>query len=323
MYRKISAIVIPTLIAAGILGYMLFSVWGQLREALQHIIPSYLGIAVILCLTAWLLRGWRYQRILAGMDNAVTLRAATACIFVSQTVNFVVPLRLGDFIRAFILHHENDIRLSDGVASIIVERVFDIVTVALLGLVALPFVLNVNPVYFLVIVAILCLGVVFFIFLFFANRFQSQNRYIRIVLTILHDMRKASLTPGSIVILGISSIVIWMLDVLVCFAVILMFGQEIAFPAIVFAIVVGNIIKAVPLTPGGLGEYEFLVANTLILAGMPAAYANPIAITDHLVKNLVTLAGGIVSIYYFGDWVVPSIRMAFNSKITGGEPPVS
>ena len=321
MYRKISAIVIPTLIATAILAYMLYSVWGQLLEAFRHIVLSYLLVAILICLTAWLLRGWRYHRILAGMDNPVSIRIATACIFISQTVNLVVPFRLGDLVRVFILNHENQTRYSDGIASIIVERVFDIVTVALLGLLALPFVLNVDPIYFLVILGILGLGAVFFLFLLLAKRLRSENKYLQIILTMLHDMRRASLTPRAIIVLGCSSMIIWMLDVLVCVAVILMFGQQVSFPTVVFAIVVGNLIKAVPITPGGLGTYEYLVAKTLSLGGMPDVYAKLVAIIDHLIKNLVTLAGGIVSIYYFGDWVVPQIREIFNAKIGGEKKP--
>jgi hypothetical protein len=323
MYRKISAIIIPTLIAAGILGYMLYTVWGQLFVALQHIVLPYLIIAIFFCLTAWLLRGWRYHRILAGMDNPVNIRAATACIFISQTVNLIVPLRLGDFVRVFILNHENQTKYSDGIASIVVERIFDIVTVALLGLIAIPFVLNVDPTYVLIIVLILGLGALFFVFLFFVNKLQSQNKYTQILLNMLHEMRKASLTPRAILILGCSSIIIWMLDVLVCLSVIMMFGQVVSFPTVIFAIVIGNLIKAVPITPGGLGTYEYLVAKTLNLGGMPEIYANLVAIIDHLIKNLVTMAGGVVSIYYFGDWVIPSIKTALNSKLEGGEPPVS
>jgi len=42
-----------------------------------------------------------------------------------------------------------------------------------------------------------------------------------------------------------------------------------------------------------------------------------IAVIDHLVKNLVTLGGGIVSIYYFGGWVLDSIRSAFQDRFGG------
>jgi hypothetical protein len=73
-----------------------------------------------------------------------------------------------------------------------------------------------------------------------------------------------------------------------------------------------------------MGTYEAALAITFGLGGgVSAPAAILIAIIDHLIKNLVTLAGGIVSIYYFGDWVIPSIKTALNSRLGGGEPPAS
>ncbi|OPY36462.1 MAG: Glycosyltransferase AglD [Methanoregula sp. PtaU1.Bin051] len=318
MYRKIAAIVLPTLFAAIILGWMLFSIWGQLLEAFAHIVPQYLALAVIICSAGWVIRGWRYQTILVSMDNKVSLRTSTGCILVSQTVNLVVPFRIGDFVRIFILNHEYDTRYSDGVSSIVVERVFDVATVALLGLAALPFVIGADPSYFTVIVAVLGLCAAFFVFLLFAGRFRSENKYIRIILSMLHEIRRASLSFRSVIVLGCSSVVIWLFDIFACISVVMMFKQEVSFATVVFAIVVGNLIKAVPITPGGLGTYEFLVARTFALAGMQEPYANLIAIIDHLIKNLVTLAGGIISMYFFGDWVMPTIKKVFRTRLDGG-----
>ena len=84
-----------------------------------------------------------------------------------------------------------------------------------------------------------------------------------------------------------------------------MFEQQIPFAIVVLAVVIGNLVKAVPLTPGGMGTYELALALTFGLAGVDPAVATLIAIIDHLIKNLVTLAGGLVSIYYFGDWGDP------------------
>jgi glycosyltransferase AglD len=321
MYRKISAIVIPTLLAVGIIAWMLFNVWDQLLEALQHIIPAYLVMAVIICLIAWLLRGWRYHYILKSLGYTVGVIVSTACIFVSQTVNVIVPARLGDFVRVFILKHEYNITYSEGVASLVVERVFDIFTVALLGAVSLLFILHARSEFYIIIFVPIVAGLLFFIFLFFIGKVSTRNKYLVIVLNMLHEIRKASLTLRSIIILGSSSIVIWLLDVFVCLAVVLMFGQQIAFPVIVLAIVIGNLIKAVPITPGGIGTYEAVVAGVLVLGGISPDIAMIIAIIDHLIKNLVTLAGGIVSIYYFGDWVIPTIKDAMNHKFGGGTQP--
>jgi uncharacterized protein (TIRG00374 family) len=323
MYRKISAIVIPTLLAVGIIAWMLLNVWGQLIEALQHSVPEYLIVATLICLMAWILRGWRYHSILQSLGYNVGVMVSTACIFVSQTVNLIVPARLGDFVRVFILKHEYNTSYSEGVSSLVVERVFDIFTIALLGAVSVLFVLNAPSWFYTIIVIPLVAGIAFFIFLIFIGKFSTENKYIAIILTMLHEIRKASLSIKSIVLLGCSSIVIWLLDILVCLAVVLMFGQQIPFAVIVLAIVIGNLVKAVPLTPGGIGTYEFALAATFLLAGVSPAIATLIAVIDHLIKNLVTLAGGIVSIYYFGDWVIPSIKEALNSKFGGGTQPDS
>jgi len=320
MYRKISAILVPTLIAVGIIGYMLYRVWGDLLEALQHMIPIYLVIGIIICLLAWWLRGWRYHYILSSLNYRVPVIFATACIFVSQTVNLVVPARLGDFVRIFILKHDYNTTYSEGISSIVVERVFDIVTVALLGGVALLFVINVPACFYTIIVIPLVAGAIFFVFLIYAGTLSSKNRYIRIILTMLDEIRRASLSLQSIIILSTSSLVIWLLDVLVCIAVAMMFQQQIPFAVVVLAIVIGNLIKAVPITPGGVGTYELSVALTFEqLAGVSPAIAFLIAVIDHLIKNLVTLAGGIISIYGLGDWVIPTLKKAINSKLDGGK----
>ena len=319
MYKKISAILVPTILAIGIIAFMLYRVWGDLLEALQHMVPAYLAAGIFICLIAWWLRGWRYQTILKSLNYPVSITVATACIFVSQTVNLIVPARLGDFVRVFILKHEYNTTYSEGVSSLVVERVFDIITIAILGAISLLFVLNVRSEFYIIIFVPIIACIIFFVVLLFMGKNSSKNKYIQIILTMLHEIKRASLTPRSIVLLGSSSLVIWLLDILVCYAVVLMFQQQIPFAVVVLAVVIGNLVKAVPLTPGGVGTYELALAVTFGLAGVSPAVATLIAVIDHLIKNLITLAGGIISIYYFGDWVIPSIKNAMNTKFGSGE----
>ena len=321
MYRKISAIVVPTVIAAGIIIYMLYSVRDKLYIALQHLTLEYLLLGVAICLCAWWLRGWRYHMILQSLNYRVTVVVATACVFVSQTANLIIPARLGDFVRVFILKHDYNTTYSEGISSLVVERVFDIVTVALLGAISLFFVLNAPPWVYTLVILPLVAGVIFFGILLCIGKCSSKNRYMQILLTMLHEIKRASLSVRSMIALGSTSIVIWFLDIFVCVAVIMMFQQQIPFAVVALAIVIGNLVKAVPLTPGGIGTYEPALTATFFLFGVPWDIAVLISIIDHLIKNLVTLAGGIVSIYYFGDWVIPSIRTALDSKLGGGDRP--
>ena len=317
MYRRISAIVASTLIAFVIIAYMLMRVWNDLLAALEHIILAYLAIAVLICLFAWWLRGLRYKSILGSIGIRVSTAFSTASIFVSQTANLIVPARLGDLVRVFILKHEYQATYAQGISSLVVERLFDIIMVALLGVISLPFVLNVPDWFYLVIVLPLIIGGIFFGILLFIGRMRTENRYISFILTMLEEVRKASLTLRAIIVLSISSLIIWLLDAGVCAAIALMFGQDIPFLIIVLAIVIGNLVKAIPLTPGGVGTYELALAVTFSLVGVAPAIATLIAVIDHLVKNLVTLAGGIISIYFFGDWVVAVMKKAYRKELRG------
>lgn len=318
MWKKVSAVVIPTLIAVGIVAYMLYRVWDDLLLTLEHAVIPFLFAAIGICVAAWILRGFRYQFILQGLDIEKGLWFSTACIFISQTANLIVPARLGDFVRMLILKHEDDATYSQGFSSLVIERVFDILMIAVLGAFALPFVLAVLdlPDWFITVILVpLAAGGIFFAVLLWSGRMESENRIIVAVQRMLDEVKRASINPRALAVLSGSSLLIWFVDVLVCYAVVLMFQESVPFGIVVLAIVIGNLVKAVPITPGGVGTYEIALALTFGLAGTPAVTATLIAVIDHLIKNLVTLIGGVGSIYYFGDWSMDLLKKAFSREI--------
>jgi len=81
------------------------------------------------------------------------------------------------------------------------------------------------------------------------------------------------------------------------------------------AVVAGNLVKAVPLTPGGVGTYEFALAVIFELAGTAPAVSTLIAVIDHLIKNGITLIGGALSILYLGDWVIPELSASIKKRL--------
>ncbi|HIH02374.1 MAG TPA: flippase-like domain-containing protein [Methanoregulaceae archaeon] len=319
MWRRISALVIPTVVAVAIIAYMLVPIWSDLLAALETAIPAYFVAAVAVCVVAWALRGWRYKLILNGLDIRPTLGFAMACIFVSQTANLVIPARLGDIVRVFLLKHQFETTYSQGISSIAVERIFDIVTVALLGLISMPFFLNFPTEYYALIVVPLIGGAIFFVVLLLAGRIRTKNRVASIILQMLDEIRTVSLSLRSMVLLGGVSIVIWLVDIAVCIFVVLMFRAPLDIPSVALAIVIGNLVKAVPITPGGLGTYEFTVAAILQRGGIPHVAATLIAFIDHLIKNMVTVIGGVVSVYVFGDWMFDVLKRVFTRKVVEGE----
>ena len=315
MYRRIGALIISLLLAFGILGAMLWRVWGDLTATLQYLNPLFLLPAVLICVIAWFARGWRYRVILARLTVMVPVVFSTGCIFLSQTVNLIVPARLGDLIRVILIRHEYEATVSQGISSIVVERIFDIITVARLGMVAVFFVLDV-PDWILSLIALpLILGFVFFAGLLCMGGISSENRYIGYLLTMLAEVRAASLTPSTTALLFVSSIAIWIMDTLICVAGSGMFSEQIPFAVILLGIVAGNLVKAVPLTPGGMGTYEITLAVIFELSGVAPVTATLIAVVDHLIKNLITLAGGAGSVLYFGNWVIPAMMASIRRRL--------
>lgn len=318
MWKRVSAIVIPTVVAVGIIAYMLYRVWDDLLLTLEHAVIPFLFAAIGICVAAWILRGFRYKFILEGLSISKSLAFSTACIFISQTANLVVPARLGDLVRMLILKRSDDVTYSQGFSSIVVERIFDVFMVAVLGVIALPFVVAVLavPDWFTTTIFIpLVVGAAFFVILLLSGRIESENRFIAAVSKMLDEVKQISLHPRALAVLSGSSLLIWIVDVFVCFAVVLMFQAVVPLGIVVLAIVIGNLVKAVPVTPGGVGTYELALALTLGLAGIPAVTATLIAVIDHLIKNMVTLVGGIGSIYYFGDWSRSVLKTVFRDKI--------
>ncbi|MBP5475183.1 MAG: flippase-like domain-containing protein, partial [Methanomicrobium sp.] len=119
--KKIGAFVIPTIIAVAIIAYMLYSIRDDLFVAIDHAVPAYLIIAVLICFFSWILRGLRYKYILEKLSVEITLFKSIACIFISQTANMIIPARLGDLLRLFIIKHESDATYSNGLSSIVAE----------------------------------------------------------------------------------------------------------------------------------------------------------------------------------------------------------
>ena len=113
------------------------------------------------------------------------------------------------------------------------------------------------------------------------------------------DVQTVISDRGAFARVGVGSLVIWVVDVLTALVVFYAFGVEITaalVATVFFAVSVGNLAKVLPLSPGGIGLYEG--AFTLIVFGLtfvtaPVAFA--ISIVDHVVKNAVTIVGGLVS----------------------------
>jgi hypothetical protein len=300
-------------------------------DGIERADPVLVGIAALVYLVSWPVRGVRYRDILDELGFHERVGFLTGAVFISQTGNLVFPARAGDAIRAYVVKVRRGIPYTSGFASLVVERVFDLLTITVLaGTVLLGLgvsggagelvtaVAGANRAGRIAVIVATAVGTVAVVAVAAivasaqsersvvrgaAARFGTDSyadRALSVVERFVGDLHRGAGSRGAFTRIGASSLLIWAIDVVTAVLVLAAFDVGVGVVPLLaigfFAVSVGNLAKVLPLSPGGIGLYE--AAFTLIVVGL-TPIAGPVAfgaaVLDHAVKNIVTIVGGAVS----------------------------
>jgi uncharacterized membrane protein YbhN (UPF0104 family) len=147
----------------------------------------------------------------------------------------------------------------------------------------------------------------------------SDDSYTEYVASVFEqfvgDIQRVAADGRAFARIGASSVVIWTIDVATALFVFLAFGLDVALVSLLavgfFAVSVGNLAKVIPGPPGGVGIYEAAFA-AIVSTLLPVSFglALGVAIVDHIVKNVVTVAGGALSM----TWLNVSLTEAVEGE---------
>ena len=119
-------------VAAGLVALFLRNVdlWHVLRE-IARARPEWLALSLASMFVNLALRAWRWQCLLEplGRTSFASAFRATAVGFAASTV---LPARAGEFIRPYFLSRQNQVSATGAFATVILERLLDVVTVLVL-----------------------------------------------------------------------------------------------------------------------------------------------------------------------------------------------
>lgn len=110
----------------------------ELRRAFATANLWLLGAAVLTTLQTYLIRAWRWQVMLAPLGT-VHFGPAFRTTIIGFTATFLLPARVGEVLRPYLLAKQERLSVSATFATIIVERALDLLAVLLLFAGALPF----------------------------------------------------------------------------------------------------------------------------------------------------------------------------------------
>jgi hypothetical protein len=285
--------------------------WKAVGEALKtahylYILPN----AALVMLSMWMraLR-WRY------MTNSIKPDIPVASLFASTMIGFMVnnilPLRLGEIARPFSLSRKEQISRSAAFATIVVERVFDALSLFLVsGLLVLfaPFLVDDNVALTRVLYLALGLHVLVLGFLvllrvktdlavkiterltgFLPLRFQ--RRILEVLakfvsgLGVFREWR-------SLAAVILWSVTIWAVVGFSNYFIFLAFDLDVPWFAPYVVLVLVSLGVMLPSSPGYVGPFQFFTIQALKLFGIPASVGLSFSLVLHLGNYLpVTLVG--------------------------------
>jgi uncharacterized protein (TIRG00374 family) len=254
------------------------------------------------------LRGYRWALLLRGTGFYCPTKDATEIIFLSWLVNCVVPAKLGDVYRAYLLKINSDASLSRTFGTVFIERVLDLFVIVIMGLAAgfwsfrggLPPEIQVVVALGVGVMIVLALGLLFLrnvgsrllAALPLPRKEMILELYERFEEGVFGAIGMRAL-PRLLFLTGL----IWMTEALRLWFVV----QALNFPDVslglsgaVFVALIGSLLTAVPLSPAGLGIVEAGIIGVLTLVyNVPLAEATAIALLDRVIS--------VFSIIIFGS----------------------
>jgi hypothetical protein len=317
--RTIVSIVLPLVLLALVFFNLRELNIDQLIATITSASPLLLLGAFVVYYLGFPLRGYRWRLLLRSAGTRISLRDSTEIIFISWLVNCLVPAKLGDVYRAWLLRANFIVSLSRTFGTVFIERIFDLFAIAILGLGAafwsfrggLPTEVQVVVGIGLAVLLALSIGL-------YTVRNFGRRSLLRLPLPgkakLLEYYERFeqgvfAINPRQIPMLAVITALIWATEAMRLLLVIeaLDFRDvHLGISGAFFVALAASLLTAIPFTPAGLGIVELGVVGILtVIYGVDQTNAVAITLVDRTIS-------------VFSIWVLGGLAYVFSSKTKGG-----
>lgn len=320
------------------IAFLVFALRGiSFGEVVKHIRAAdpllYFGAVFAATFPFWL-RTWRWKSLIVPVYPQTKFRARFAACNIGFMANNIFPARVGEFLRAYMLSRQEPVPVVTSLGSLVVERVFDGIT-----LVALTFVALALPSFpsgsttgreMHHIASILAIAFAFVGALFIAlvvwprqvvavierlvSRFLPDS-YCRPIVDALESLLSslgAIRQPLLLARLVFWSAALWLMGALSYWLGMLAFGIKVPFLSALFLQSIVSFAVALPSSPGFFGIFEAAVKVGLVqLWGVNANQAISFAIGFHI--------GGYIPVTVMGMYYVWRLGISWKEVGKGEE----
>lgn len=320
MVRLLVFLLVGVLLLAGLLWWVGVD---RLWAAMSGASPLWLLASALMIFPGYLVRALRWRLLLLPVKNRVGFSNAFWATVVGFMVNTLIPIRLGEFVRAYVLSERERIGFAPSFSSIMVERTLDLIgllTIGFITMLMLPLGTDL-PDWILegfkaigiligIILAVIVLGVKrenvilkllgrVLAFIPLLNR--RTNKIVEFARSLIGGLKGLSQNPK---MFAVNMALTWVLWLLYCLTIYFFF-KAFSYPVSVVTIILGGVLLSLasilPAAPGYVGTYEaYWVLIFMALGIVQTDLLLAMGVTSHLLGIATMIILGCIGIICLG-----------------------
>ena len=267
---------------------------------------EFLAPAVFLDVLTYVLQGWRWSLLLLPVGRVGVIRS-TQAIYAGLFTNEILPLRIGEGVRAFLVSRWLDSPLRRVLPSMVVERLLDAVCL----LCAAAFAAIVVPLPHNLAIAGDILGAVvlvctaIFVFIVLREELggeqgqQPSSRIRQFMAELASGLRRIGFSSSLWISLALSAGLL-LCQGLATYFVMLAFGLRLSLIAGLVVLFVIRLGTAIPNAPANVGSFQFFAVVGLAIYGVEKSTATAFSLVDFIVLTVPLWILGLCSVLRSG-----------------------
>ncbi len=282
----------------------------ELITALESANYSLIIVAAFVNGLTFIPRAYRWKLLLKPLKNT-RFGNTFGSLSIGFMANSILPARGGEFIRAFAIGQTEKISKSASFATILVERVIDLITLILFLVLSLRLISNntiVSKIFWIGL--ILTISVIIFLVILKNNPkiinilvLLSPKRFKEKIKKFLEAFIKGLEILSDFKILlytFLQSLFLWSCFAIVYYILFISFGFPLSFGAAFLVMAICSLGISIPSSPGFIGTYHYFVIFSLSLFQISKSSALSFAIVAWAVNFLPVVIIGLVALNKFG-----------------------
>ncbi|MCF7794252.1 MAG: flippase-like domain-containing protein [Candidatus Cloacimonetes bacterium] len=270
---------------------------------------------------AYIFRSLRWRIILMPIYKMKILESFF--LFMSgMLVNYLIPVRAGEFVKSIILKKKHNVRISASLPSVFIDKITDLFPIILIMILIPLIAVELNTTLKIVILVLFVIFLAFIAFLFFAvNHRPKAIKILHFILKIIpKNFREKfedffeNFVDGMAIMKGrkLDYIKIYFITLLAVFseaiyifAVFKAFGAQISYPQILFGYTLMNLTYILPTPPAQIGSNQFM---WVLIFGFA------LSVDKNLTSAAVTFSHLLTSIWIFGLGAISLLALNVSPK---------